>query len=62
MKQYISMELIESLQRVIDRGIAEKDGTHLISAEYLIKAINEHYVVTEDDDLYIETHTDEEDN
>ena len=62
MKQYISMELLEALQRVIDHGIAEKDGTHLLSAECLIKAINEHYVVTEDDDLDIETHTDEEDN
>lgn len=58
MKQYISMELLEALQRVIDRGIAEKDGTHLLSAEYLIKAINEHYVVTED----IETYADTEDN
>lgn len=62
MKQYISMELIESLQRVIYRGVAEKDGTHLISAEYLIKTINEHYVVTEDDGLDIETYADTEDN
>lgn len=62
MKQYISMELLEALQRVIDHGLAEKDGTHLISAEYLIKSINEHYVVTEDDNLDIETYADVEDN
>lgn len=62
MKQYISMELIESLQKVIDHGIAVKDGTHLISAEFLIKTIKEHFVVTEDDNLDIETYEETEDN
>lgn len=62
MRRYISMELLEGLQRVIDHGIAEKDGTHLISAEYLIKSINEHYVVTEEEYFGIETYADVEDN
>lgn len=63
MKQYISMELLEGLQRVIDHGVPSVDGTHLLSAEFILETINNEYIVTvEDDNLDIETYADVEDN
>lgn len=63
MKQYISMELLEALQRVIDHGVPSVDGTHLLSAEFILETINNEYIVTvEDDNLDIETYADVEDN